>query len=258
MSLGIIPGFGMTDKRRMIGTAVATGFAILILAFGLYPEFTRKPNQNNRPDQTLWFFNPAQVHLDNRNPLKDAFFLEEFKDINGADINLENFRGTPIVILMFPSFRTQTGQDSLTLLEKLESERTGRFQAVVVPVEDADTIRPAIVSDPGSMWFLFRKNGKANWTLLDRYADLFWDKDIVSVDYPFDPIERHRASPFFWIVDKEGAIRAKLIDYSAIRSPSLEELEAVLDALSLLGAPPAAAGGSASGQPSTQDGERVN
>jgi hypothetical protein len=246
----------MTDKRRISGAVVAGGFAILIMAFGLYPEFIRKPGPDNAPDRVLWFFNPAQEHPDNLNPLKGDFFLEEFKDINGADINIENFRGTPLVILMFPSFRTQTGQASLTLLEKLEAERNGQFQAVVIPIEDAETIRPAIVSDPRNMWFLFRKNGKANWTLLDKYADLFWDRKIVTVDYPFDPIERHRASPFFWVVDSDGNIRTKLIDYSTVRSASLGELEAVLDAL--LGAPPATAGGlgdSESAQPSNGNGE---
>jgi len=227
---------------------VAVVLAAVILIAGLYPEFLRdfRRRHSSGPPPVVRIYRLPDAHPDNDAPLKQAFFQEPFQDLNGAEINLANFRGTPVVVLMFPSFRTEDGQESLLLLERLEKERTGQFQAVVVPIEGADIVRPAIIKDPQNMWFLFRKNGQPNWTLLDRYEGLFWDKDIISEDFPLDPAERHRANPFFLVIDREGTIREKLIDYSAGRPVSIADLEDVLNAL--LGPPPASPSGAPVGE----------
>ena len=231
--------FLKSPKRNIVLAASAGALIIVIIAISLLrPGCGRGSGRvdSTRPPPIARFYKLSPAHPDNSNPLKEEFFHEPLKDIKGADITLANFRGTAIVILMFPIFRTGDGQRSLVMLEKLQKERGGQFQAVVLPKEDPDVIRPVIVKDPPSMWFLFRENGRPNWTLIDRYSSLFWDNGIVKQDFPFDPPENHRASPFFWVVDRDGNIREKLVDYSAKKGVEKAELDIVLNAL--LGAAP--------------------
>ncbi len=177
-----------------------------------------------------------ESHMDSGHPLKAKFFQEPFRNLAGDMMQLEQLKGTPIVIVMFPSFLTEDGRRSLLGLEALQKAHQGRFRTVFVPVEDADTIRPAIVMDKEGMIFLFRAGDDDNLSLIDKYCDLFWDADIIAADFPNDPPEKHRTSPFYWVVDASGVIREKLIDYSDARGVKLAELAEVLDAL--LGPPP--------------------
>jgi hypothetical protein len=186
---------------------------------------------SSKPPPIVRIYKLPAEHPDNTNPLKEKFFNEPLKDIKGADITLANFRGTSMVILMFPSFRTEDGQKGLVLLEKIQRERAGQFQGVVLPMEGSDVIKPEIVKDPASMWFLFRRDGKPNSTLLDRYSSLFWNEPVIRQDFPNEPPETHRASPFFWVVDRDGNIREKLVDYSAKTGVQEADLNMVLDAL---------------------------
>mgnify|MGYP000325654247 CR=1 FL=1 len=170
-------------------------------------------------------------HIDNQHQLKPDFFREPFVDMNGKEWTIADFRGTPLVIMMYPSFRTEKGRVGLLGLEMLVKERRGQFYAIVVPFESMETIRPAIKSEMEGLSFFFRANGKPNDTLIDRYSDFFWDERIISIDYPDNPASLHHSCPFYWIVDRSGRIREKLIDYSNRRGVRPVEVATVLDAL---------------------------
>jgi hypothetical protein len=90
---------------------------------------------------------------------------------------------------------------------------------------------------------------------MDRYSEFFWDSQIISADFPLDPPSDHYTTPFYWIVDANGDIREKLIDYSDDRGVGLVEVEEVLSAL--LGPPPQTPAGTEPVQGSVQDGEDV-
>jgi len=201
--------------------------AIVLMSFAIL-ECAKKEKEGVVPVQYPYVL-PAS-HLDNSHPMKQAFFMEAFRDLDGKLVHLGDFRGTPMVILMFPSFRTSSGQESLLTLERVIKERKGTLIGVVIPVEKADDIKPAIVGNPEDIEFLFRE-GKSNQSLLDKYSELFWDKGLIAVDYPWDRVEQHLSCPFFWVVDRSGTIREKLIDYSARRGITFADLVIVLDAL---------------------------
>ena len=200
--------------------------AILLMSFAIL-QCAKKEKEGVVPVQYPYVL-PA-AHLDNSHPMKQAFFMEAFRDLDGKLVHLGDFRGMPMVILMFPSFRTSSGQESLLTLERVIKERQGSLIGVVIPVEKAEDIKPAIVGNPEDIKFLFRE-GKSNQSLLDKYSELFWDKGLIAVDYPWDRVEQHLSCPFFWVVDRSGTIREKLIDYSARRGITLADLASVLDA----------------------------
>lgn len=205
----------------------------LIVLLVLFTEIiqNRRQKDNLAASPVRRFFKLSDDDLVHSQSLKQQFFRERFKDLQGAEITIGGFIGTPVVLLMLPSFRTRSGHESLLALEKVRRNRQGQFQAVVIPIEGAETIKPAIKKDPKDMWFLFRANGKANSTLIDSYADLFWDEEIMKVDYPSDRPEKHRTSPFFWIIDENSVVRAKLIDYSGKANIKAEDIEIVLESL---------------------------
>jgi hypothetical protein len=170
-------------------------------------------------------------HSDNANPLKIQFFREPFVDLNGKELTIEDFRGTPLVIMVYPFFRTDRGREGLMGLERLVRERQGQFQALVIPFEEKETIQPAIKSEMEGLSFVFRADGESNDTFIDKYSSLFWDENIISADFPLDPESIHQSCPFYWIVDRAGRIREKLIDYSGERGVRPVEVAMVLDAL---------------------------
>ncbi len=170
-------------------------------------------------------------HPDNSNPLKAEFFQERFVDLNGEPLCLDDLRGTPVVIMMFPVFRTEEGRTGLLGVEQLVRERGGQFQALVIPFDDPETVRSAITSEVEGLSFLFRADGSENHTLVKRYSDFFWDKDIIAVDFPLDPATMHQAAPFYWVVDRSGRIREKLIVYSIDEGVRPADLAQVMDAL---------------------------
>lgn len=170
-------------------------------------------------------------HLDNSNPLKAGFFQERFVDLNGEPMCLDDLRGTPVIVMMFPVFRTEEGRSGLLGVEQLVRERGGQFQALVIPFDDPETVRSAITSEIEGLSFLFRADGSENHTLVKRYSDFFWDKDIIAVDFPLDPVTMHQAAPFYWVVDRSGRIREKLIVYSIDEGVRPVDLAQVMDAL---------------------------
>jgi hypothetical protein len=171
------------------------------------------------------------AHPDNANPLKVRFFQEPFRDLAGNMVQIENYVGVPMVIVVFPSFKTDDGRRSLIGMEALQRGRERQFFTIFIPVESAETISPSIVRDPENMLFLFRANGLGNLSLADKYSSLFWNEELISADYPLEPASRHYVGPFYWIVDADGTIREKLIDYSNQRGVTAEEVGEVLDAL---------------------------
>ncbi len=187
--------------------------------------------QDTRANMPVSTYRLPDAHEDNDHPMKEEFFRESFTDLSGKTVRLVGYRGSPLVIMMFPMFRTDEGRASLIALEKLVQVRQGQFVAMVIPFEDADTIRPVIRSDPGGMSFLYLDGGSDNLQLMDRYSDLFWDETIIAADFPHDLPSRHRACPFYWIVDRSGTIREKLIDYSLETGVRPVDLALVLDAL---------------------------
>ncbi len=172
-----------------------------------------------------------ESHPDDLNPLKRVFLQEPFRDLSGSMVQLRSLVGTPMVIVMFPSFKTEDGRRSLLGIERMLSMWPERFIAIFVPYEDVETVRTAIVAEPGDMMFLFRADETGNPALVDKYADLFWDAELVAADFPLDPPQWHNVTPFYWIVDSSGTIREKLIDYSNERGVRMSELEEVLEAL---------------------------
>ena len=211
-----------------VGAAIVAAIVVAVIVVAV----ARHRGRNNGLSEpaVARFYKLPDAHQDNANPLKAELFQEPFKDIKGGDMKLDDLRGKPLVVLMFPSFRTMEGQESLYLLEQLHRKWPDQFQSAVIPYESADTVKPAIVKDPSNMWFLFRK-GHTNPSLLDHYSPLFWDTDIIMSDFPQDPPERHRTSPFFWIVDGTGTIREKLVCYSPEKKITIGDLSAVMTAL---------------------------
>lgn len=187
-----------------------------------------------------------EAHADNLNPLKEDFFREPFRDLNDESVRVADLQGAPLIVVMFPSFRTEGGRRSLVELEAVLKRRGGSPKAVVVPVEEPEIVRPSIVSEPVDISFLFWEDGSSNLALLDKYTDLFWDRDIISADFPLDPPQKHHASPFYWIIDSAGTIREKLIDYSDKRGVKIDDIGVVLDALQQEeeGGPPSEGGAS--------------
>jgi len=208
---------------------LTSGVAVLLLAIVAVSIAGCRRHPKDTTDEQPYVL--PESHMDSEHPLKARFFQEPFRNLAGDMMQLDQLKGTPIVIVMFPSFLTEDGRRSLLGLEALQKAHQGRFRTVFVPVEDADTIRPAIVMDKEGMIFLFRAGDDGNLSLIDKYCDLFWDADIIAADFPNDPPEKHRTSPFYWVVDGSGVIREKLIDYSDARGVKLAELAEVLDAL---------------------------
>ncbi|MCX6646754.1 MAG: hypothetical protein NTY09_10410 [bacterium] len=171
-------------------------------------------------------------HIDNDNPLKLRFFQEAFRDLDGNLVQMNNLRGQTLVICVYSSFMTNDGRKSLLGLESLLALFKDRFLPVFIPLEDKETIQPSIVNAPDNMIFLFRAGSEeSNLSLIDRYSSLFWNRDIIAADFPMDKPESHFTSPFYWIVDENGIIREKLIDYSDSRGVEIGEVREVLDAL---------------------------
>ncbi len=171
------------------------------------------------------------AHSDDSNELKKHFFEEPFRDIGGGSRQLGSMEGTPMLIVMFPSFLTEDGRRSLLGLESLQAEFGTSLVTVIIPVEDADTIEPALKDVPEGMMFLFRVAGEGNLSLSDKYAEFFWDTDLIAADFPHDPEGRHRTGPFYWVVDSGMTIREKLIDYSDTSGVGTDEVREVLEAL---------------------------
>lgn len=173
-----------------------------------------------------------EMHSDNTHPLKDRFFQEAFRDLDGRIVQLSELHGKPLVICVYSSFLTDDGRRSLLGLEALLEDFHGRFITAFIPVEDRDIIQPSIKQISENMLFLFRAGGDGtNLSLVGRYGKLFWNHDIIAADFPLDKPETHYTSPFYWIIDENGVIREKLIDYSDSRGVGIGEVREVLNAL---------------------------
>jgi hypothetical protein len=209
-------------------------FPILFLLFALGSITGCHPRNGNPGPGTQ---NPVPYvlpdkHVDNDNPLKLRFFQEAFRDLNGNLIQLDRLLGQPLVICVYPSFMTNDGKKGLLGLESLLAQFKDRFLCVFIPMEDKETIQPSIVNASDKTLFLFRAGSEeSNLSLIDRYAGLFWNRDIIAADFPNDRPEAHFTSPFYWIVDENGVIREKLIDYSDSKGVEIGEVKEVLDAL---------------------------
>ena len=193
-----------------------------------------RPAQDNRvPDgEVPTVYVLPDRHLDNDNPLKQRFFQEAFRDLDGNLVQLNNLKGQTLVISVFPSFMTNDGRKSLYGLESLLAQLKNRFLTVFIPLEDKNTILPSIVTPTDNMIFLFRAGSEeTNLSLINRYRDFFWNPDIIAADFPLDKPQTHYTSPFYWIVDENGTIREKLVDYSDSRGVEIGEVREVLDAL---------------------------
>ena len=220
-----------TFRILMKITGIHLAWVLLILAAIPLSVGCEKNNVPEQPQDSSDLYVLPDAHSDNNHPLKNQFFQEPFIDLMGNELTLDSLRGIPLVIVMFPSFLTNDGKFSLMGMEALMKGRLGQFQAVFIPREDADTIRPTIMSEPKGMLFLFRQDGSDNYSLIDQYSGFFWNEGLISADFPLDSTERHLTSPFYWIVDSNGTIREKLIDYSDSTGVDILELETVLNAL---------------------------
>ena len=219
---------GILRMFKLVMIRNRTAFWLMLLACMLLPScFKRTDVEMLEPEPYVL----PESHPDNSNPLKARFFQEPFRDLAGDMVQIENYVGVPLVIVIFPSFKTDDGRLSLVGMEALQRGRERQFFTIFIPVENADTIGPSIVRDPENMLFLFRANGMGNLSLADKYSSLFWNEELISADFPFDPASRHYVGPFYWIVDADGTIREKLIDYSNQRGVSVDEVGEVLDAL---------------------------
>jgi len=218
-------GLSMFEK-----VMIRTGIAFWLILFTALSVVSCTGRTDVSGDEGEDYILPDR-HADDANPLKVRFFQEPFRDLSGRMVQLENYKGTPLVIVVFPSFKTDDGRRSLVGMENLQREKENRFMTIFIPVENAETIGPSIVRDPGNMQFLFRADGSDNLSLADKYSDLFWNEELISADYPMESPSRHFVGPFYWIVDEDGIIREKLIDYSNERGVGIDEVSEVLDAL---------------------------
>jgi len=205
-------------------------WALLIAALVLLCATSCAEEEVDVPDEVKPYLLP-ESHPDNESAMKNLFFQEPFRNLNGEMVQLRDIAGTPMVLIMFPSFLTDDGRSSMLGIEAMQRSYGERMQAVFIPVEDKATVEPVLMQDPGGMLFLFRASDEGNLSLIDKYEEFFWDPDIIAADFPFDAPAAHHTSPFYWVVDAEGNIREKLIDYSDARGVGLEELAEVLDAL---------------------------
>jgi hypothetical protein len=204
-------------------------YLALIVVF-LFVSCSKPAEENEATGDDVTYILP-QVHSDNVNPLKNDFLQEEFTDLTGDDVRISDYLGLPLLIAVHVSFKTDDGQDALLAIEALHRVWEGKFNAVILPMEKPDVIRQAIKSEKNYIHFLFRKENQNNLSLTEKYRDLFWDEDLIQQDYPDDSASRHHVSPFYWVIDVDGTIREKLIDYSDERSVDASEVAMVLEEL---------------------------
>ena len=217
----------VNSMLRPIYIAINTLLVIFLIS-GCNPVSDSRDEENG----TGSLYQLPVRHINNDHPLKNRFFQEAFRDLDGNLIQLNDFAGTPMVICVYSSFKTRDGQKSLLGLESLLAIFKDRFLTIVIPVESIETIEPSIVNASENMLFLFRAGGDGtNLSLVDKYAEFFWNHDIISADFPQDNPQNHYTSPFYWIVDENGVIREKLIDYSDTRGVVIGEVREVLEAL---------------------------
>jgi len=213
----------MTNHSRIL-------FAVILAVISLLGITSCTREEKLEPVNEERYVLPTS-HPDNDSDLKNIFFQEPFRNMNGDMVQLRDLAGTPFVIVVFPSFLTEDGRASLLGIEAIQRSYGDRLKAVFIPVEDKETVAPVMKQNPGGMIFLFRDMGKGNLSLIDKYSDLFWNPDIIAADFPGDEPAAHHTSPFYWVVDADGNIREKLIDYSDTRGVGLHELVEVLKAM---------------------------
>ena len=201
---------------------------VLILSCGVMLSCTNVTPEEIVDDESYVL---PRSHPDNESQLKDMFFQEPFRNLDNEMTQLHEHVGIPMVLIMFPSFLTDDGRTSLLGIESIQRSYPDTLRAVFIPMEDRDTIEPVLMQDPSGMMFLFRAAEGGNLSLIDKYENLFWDPDIIAADFPLDPAAAHHTSPFYWVIDADGNIREKLIDYSDARGVGLDELKEVLEAL---------------------------
>jgi len=216
----------------MIRMCMQTAIRITLLCLALFLlcgcSKPAEPESEVSPEES---YDLPDRHANDLSPLKEEFFAEEFVDLNGEHITINDLVGNNIVVGMFTSFLTDDGQRSLVNLTNIQAGRSAQIISVFIPVESADIIRDAVVQESDGVLFLFRADGSQNYSLLDKYAGLFWDHDLIATDFPDDPPEHHYICPFYWVIDENGTIREKLIDYTNERSVFREEIEMVLNAM---------------------------